>query len=240
MNNDTTKMSQPENSWKKPWALSGFQYCTRRPVPTIRKPLAMTAMGMAAMARSTRMRTRFSSRYPYMIASVVSVIRERIPLQASATSKGIAGRLMMLPSRNTGTPRKGKNHAETLDARICKGKVIWLNTMAGMGIIKTSNAKGNSSARKNSQPRKKITRPVVSRTSEKRDRNNSAPKTPRIRVHKERRIKARPQFDGVRRIDCSFCRSCQTTNKEKMGTKNPWEKFGSERHWNERRSRMGA
>src|SRR5215469_399785 len=175
-----------------------------------------------------------------MIVSVVSVISERIPLQASATSNGIAGKLMMLPSLNTGTPTRGKNHAESFDAKSCKGKVIWLNKMVGMGIIKMRKARGNRSARRNSQPRKKITKPVVSRSNEKRDRNSSAPNTPRISVHKEMKIKSRPQFEGLRGMASSLRRSCHTTNNENKGTKKPCEKFGSERHWNERRSRIGA
>src|SRR5215469_5241194 len=175
-----------------------------------------------------------------MMVRVVRVISERIPLHASATSNGIAGKLMMLPSRNTGTPRRGRNQAESFDARICKGKVIWLNRMVGMGIIKTRKARGNSSARKNSQPRKKITKPVISSSSEKRDRNSSEPMTPKISIDKEMRIRGMPQFDGLRRMAASLCRSCQTTNNENRGTKKPCEKFGSERHCDERRSRIGA
>ncbi len=53
-----------------------------------------------------------------MMARVTSESSERMPLQASTTSSGIAGRLMMLPSRNTGTPKRGNSSAATFEARI--------------------------------------------------------------------------------------------------------------------------
>src|SRR5258708_32091694 len=61
---ETTKMSQPENKWKNPSALSGSQYCTRSPVPKIRRLLAKTAIGTAARARTTRTQVRVSIKYP--------------------------------------------------------------------------------------------------------------------------------------------------------------------------------
>src|SRR6266852_5393345 len=223
-------MSQPENAWKNPSAFSGSQYCTRRPVPTMRSPLAATAMGTDASASATRIATRFSKRYPYMIARVVSDSKERMPLQASATSRGMAGRLITLPSRNTGTPKNGSTVADNFDARICKGKVIWLKTMAGMGTINTRKSSGNMIARKNSHPRKKRIMPVASISKVVRERNSSAPKTPRIKVHREIKITASPQFEGDGRIAASRERSCHTTKAEKAGTKKPWEKLGSDHH----------
>src|SRR5579863_7751141 len=62
--NETTKTSHPENAWKKPSALSGSQYCTNRPVPTMRRLLAATAMGIEARANATRTHMRVSARYP--------------------------------------------------------------------------------------------------------------------------------------------------------------------------------
>jgi hypothetical protein len=60
---------------------------------------------------------------------------ERIPLQASATSRAMAGRMITLPSRSTGTPSQDRPSADSREARSCNGKVIWLKTIVGIGII---------------------------------------------------------------------------------------------------------
>src|SRR5579871_2293028 len=57
---EMTNITSPENSWKKPRALTGSQYWTKRPVPTILTTLAATAMGMLAKARITRRLVVFS------------------------------------------------------------------------------------------------------------------------------------------------------------------------------------
>src|SRR5450631_2682667 len=240
INSDTTKISHPEKAWKNPSALSGSQYWTRRPVPTMRSAFAATAIGIDATASATRITTRFSKRYPYMIAKVVSDSNDRMPLQASATSRGMAGRLITLPSRNTGTPKNGSTEADNSDARICNGKVIWLKTMAGIGTISTRNSSGNNTARKNSHPRKNTIMPASNTSNDTRERNSSAPKTPKIKVHSETRIITTPQLEGTARIAASRKRSCHTTNPAKAGTKKPWEKLGSVPHCRTRRNRIGA
>src|SRR6185437_53725 len=165
-----------------------------------------------------------------MIASDVSDKSERIPLHASATSSGIAGRLMTLPSRSTGTPNTGKVQAASLEARICNGNVIWLKTMEGIGTIRNRNASGNSTARNICQPQKKMTNPANRKIRDVRDRNSSAPNTPRISVQRERTMRGKPKLDGFRGMLCSFSRFCQRTKSEKAGTKKPCEKFGSVHH----------
>src|SRR5215831_9563755 len=83
-----------------------------------------------------------------MIDSVANDMRERIPLHASATCRGIAGRLMTLPSRRTGTPMSCSSVLASLDASNCRGNVIWLNTIAGMGTMRNRKAQGNNTAQK--------------------------------------------------------------------------------------------
>src|ERR1700677_3144291 len=55
----------------------------------------------------------------------------------------MAGRMSTLPSRRTGTPNQGKVVLATFEASSCRGNVIWLKTMAGMGIINTRKGQGN-------------------------------------------------------------------------------------------------
>src|SRR6185437_1140409 len=165
-----------------------------------------------------------------MIASDVSDKSERIPLQASATSSGMAGRLMTLPSRSTGTPNIGRVQAASLEARICNGNVIWLNTMEGIGTIRSRNASGNSTARNIGQPQKKMTKPANKKIRDVRERNSSAPKTPKINVQREKTTIGNPKIEGLNGMLRSFSRFCQSTKTENAGTKNPCEKFGSVHH----------
>src|SRR5215472_5601493 len=174
-----------------------------------------------------------------MMASVPRDNRERMPLQACATSSGIAGRLITLPSRKTGTPARGSAKAAAFDARICKGKVIWLKMIAGMGIISISRAQGNKIARNHPQPRKKITSPAITMRSEKRDRNSSAPRTPTTSTARPSAVITNPQPDGRMVASSRLLRFCQRTNKEKAGTKKPCEKFGSLHHCANNRLRIG-
>ena len=89
-----------------------------------------------------------------------------MPLQASATSSFIRGSTMTFPSRRTGTPKRGSRALASLEARICSGKVIWLKTIAGMGMAskRTSRAKRNSF--KNCRPPKQSTSPASKMSSE--------------------------------------------------------------------------
>src|SRR6266481_217065 len=153
-------------------------------------------MGMDASASMTRIETCFSIRYPYIIARVVRDSRERIPLHAWATSKGIAGRLITLPSRNTGTPKTGKLQAASFEAKICNGKVIWLKTMARIGTIRIRRRSGNRIARSMSQPIKKMINPAKSTINDTRERNSSAPKTPKINMDKENKMIGSPHVEG--------------------------------------------
>ena len=61
------------------------------------------------------------------------------------------------------------------EASSCSGNVIWLKTMAGMGIISTRKAQGNRRARKKLQPRKNTIKPASTISKEKRERKSSAP-----------------------------------------------------------------
>src|SRR5690242_20683116 len=97
--------------------------------------------------------------------------------------------------------------------------------IAGMGTISTRNARGKRTARSIRQPEKKTTTPAIRRISDVRDRNSSAPKTPRINVHKDSRMIGSPQFEGSGVIDRKRPLSCQITNAENRGTKKPCEKL---------------
>src|SRR5712691_11522122 len=165
-----------------------------------------------------------------MIARVTRESRERMPLQASATSRAMSGSMMMFPSRRTGTPARGNTKAASLEARICKGKVIWLKMMAGIGTIRIRNAQGNSKAANHSQPANRTTTAATTSNRERRDRKSSAPNTPTIRVERAKPRMRSPHHDGFKGIATSLDRLCQTTKIENRGTKKPCEKFGSCHH----------
>ena len=65
---------------------------------------------------------------------VKRLIRERMPLQASATSSFMTGSWITLPSCRTGTPSIGSIMLASLEASSCRGKVIWLKMIAGKGM----------------------------------------------------------------------------------------------------------
>jgi hypothetical protein len=99
-----------------------------------------------------------------------------------------------------------------------------------MGIIRIRKAHGKRTARNNSHPKKNITSPATTRRREIRDKNNSAPITPSTRTLSPIKRITRPQNEGAEETFANFDRFCQSTKREKMGTKNPWEKFGSPHH----------
>src|SRR5450755_3157639 len=164
------------------------------------------------------------------MARVVRDNSERMPLHASATSNGMAGKLMMLPSRKTGTPASGKTAAATFEARSWRGKVIWLNTIAGSGIISSKKAQGNSTARKKSHPRKKITSPAITSNNDTLEKKSSAPSTPDNSTTTAQIRMGNPQRDGAEGSLAKRARSFQSKNRENIGTKNPCEKLGSFDH----------
>src|SRR5512141_903091 len=100
----------------------------------------------------------------------------------------------------------------------------------GIGTISSKTASGNSTARSICQPCRNTTIPAIKNMSETRDKNNSAPKIPRINVHREKRIIARPQIEGEGVITERRALFCQRTYSENRGTKKPCEKFGSVHH----------
>src|SRR5260370_12776546 len=166
-------------------------------------------------------------------------MRDRIPLQASATSRAMAGRMITLPSRKTGTPIQGKVVLATLDASNCSGKVIWLKTMAGMGIINSRNAQGKRRARKKLHPRNRTIKLPRTINSDKRERKSSAPIWPTTSTHSPTPRNSRPHQEGFRVRVVSRERSCQITKAENRGTKKPWEKLGSFHHCPTRWARIG-
>jgi len=93
-----------------------------------------------------------------------------MPLQASATSKAMAGRMITLPSRRNWHAQPRQVVLATFDASSCSGNVIWLKTMAGMGIISTKESPGKRMARRNSTREKRTVRPARTISSEKRAR----------------------------------------------------------------------
>ncbi len=130
---------------------------------------------------------------------------------------------MTLPSRRTGTPSKGSVTAATLDASNCSGKVIWLKMMLGMGIMNRRKSQGKTAIPKWFQPYTSTTNPPMASRNEKRARKSSAPKTPAVRIPTAANRRTRPDHAGLRGNDASRPLSCQSTNKENAGTKNPWE-----------------
>ena len=119
----------------------------------------------------------------------------------------------------------------TRDARSCKGKVIWLKTMAGMGIIISRNAKGKRTARRKDHPANNTIKPARTTNKEKRERKISAPSCPKTRRDKPNARMRAPHQEGRSGMRDSRVRSCQMTKPAKRGTKKPWEKLGSCHHW---------
>ena len=100
------------------------------------------------------------------------------------------------------------------------------------------NAHGNRRARKNFHPANKTIRPAITRSKESRDRKSSAPSTPTTRTERAKARMRSPDREGCKRIAASLGRFCQSTNKEKAGTKKPCEKFGSRHHCPTKWARM--
>src|SRR5215472_7625866 len=157
-------------------------------------------------------------------------IKERIPLQASATSRVSRGRLITFPSRKTGTQRKGRTEDATREASSCNGKVIWLKTITGRGIIRTNTAHGNKTALNRFHPKSRRETPARTMRREKRERNSSAPSWPTINAQSPAVSTAIPSQDGRNGMRARCPRFRQRMNAENKGTKNPCEKFGSFHH----------
>src|SRR5450756_2477580 len=130
------------------------------------------------------------------MASVSSEISERMPLQASATSRLVLLSMMTLPSRSTGTPASIKASSPNREARSCNGKAIWLKMIAGIGIISSRNASGNARIRRYCQPYRNRTTPVRTPRIEMRVRNSSAPRTPAPRTATPPRTTNQAQVRG--------------------------------------------
>src|SRR5258706_269625 len=101
-----------------------------------------------------------------MMASVTRVRRERIPLQASATSSGMEASTITFPCRKTGTPTSSSRAVANLEASSCRGKVTCCRIRLGIGIIRIRKAQGNRIARKNVHPWNRMIRPARSATSD--------------------------------------------------------------------------
>ena len=72
-------------------------------MPVTRAALAAMAIGTVASAMTVRIQGRGSVKYPYRMPSVSRETSERMPLQASATSRLVSASTITLPSRSTGT-----------------------------------------------------------------------------------------------------------------------------------------
>ena len=159
-----------------------------------------------------------------------------MPLHASATSSGIVGNRIMFPSRKTGTPASGNKPAAIFEARICKGKVIWLKMISGIGIMRNKNSQGNNTSLKYLHPRNRTIRPTISISKELRARNNSLPIVPASRRKIAKKTIGSPHQVGSGDSRAIRARFLHTTYREKTGTRNPWEKLGSCHHcWARRR-----
>src|ERR1700692_658563 len=112
-----------------------------------------------------------------------------------------------------------------------------------MGIIRIRTAQGNSTARKNIHPSNKMINPASMTSNDTREKNSSAPRTPKASIIRPNASTGRPAQDGSGRIVGSRLRSCQRINKAKRGTKIPCSKFGSRvgpAHCRKRRERIEA
>src|SRR6185295_5686975 len=89
-----------------------------------RTALPSTASGTVLTKRSARRTGLPFSRYAQRAPSARSTVRERIPLQASATSSAVPGRRSVLPSRATGTPTACKTSDATAAAKVCSGTAL--------------------------------------------------------------------------------------------------------------------
>src|ERR1017187_1109339 len=223
---ETRNITQPENSWKKPSALSGSQYWMHNPVPKMRIALAAIAMGMLARASAALRGKVFSRKYPKKTESVNRLTRERMPLQASATSNCMEGSSITLPSRRTGTPNKGSKWLASFEARIWRGMAISLKIIAGRGMARKSTSKAKRRSLRSCHPPKQSTNPASSITSETRDKKIAAPYSPRSRTTSPRATTAIPLEVGAACFSRRVFLLAHTRYAAKMGTRKPWEKSG--------------
>src|SRR6266705_3032747 len=154
-----------------------------------------------------------------MTVRVISENSERIPLQASATSKRALGNRMMLPSRTADTPNPVNNTVALLEARVWSGKVI-CSTRVDEGIIRTRKARGNEIAARCSHPARKITAPQINNRSDIRERQNPELIVPRTNANRAQIRIIRPHQEGFSRNAASLARPSQIKNSENTGTKN--------------------
>src|SRR5690242_9633750 len=156
-----------------------------------------------------------------MTVKVISENSERIPLQASATSRRALGNRMMLPSRTADTPNPVNNTVALLEATIWSGKVI-CSTRVDEGIIRTRNVRGKEIAARCSHPARKTTTPQINNRSEIRERKNPELIVPRTNANKAQTRISRPHQEGFNLSAASLARPSQIKNSENTGTKNPW------------------
>ena len=99
-------------------------------------------------------------KYPYTAPSASSACSDRIPLHASTTSSVVFDSTIVFPSRSTGIPATSMQNVADCAAKSCSGNAIAFITIAGSGIMKTRNASGNTSSRRNAAPRISHTSPA--------------------------------------------------------------------------------
>jgi hypothetical protein len=87
------------------------------PVITTRPALATMVIGITAVTNTAIAKTPGSVRAAQATATERSEIKERMPLQASATPRLCLVRWMMLPSSSTGTPSVSSVQAALRAAR---------------------------------------------------------------------------------------------------------------------------
>src|SRR6185369_4222123 len=92
------------------------------PVPMTRMALVKMAMGMAEKMMTHLFRGEMLMKKAYATARARRETSDRMPLQASATSRVVAGNMMMFPSRSTVIPIIFMNQTEAFVTKSFKGK----------------------------------------------------------------------------------------------------------------------
>ena len=114
------------------------------PVAVTRRAFTKMAMGIQESIKIVLCQKDFLMKYANTVPRASKEIRDRIPLQASATASVVSASLIIFPSRKTGISSIERETVATFDAKSCMGKVIFPIRIDGMGIMNIKNAMGKS------------------------------------------------------------------------------------------------
>ena len=149
------------------------------------------------------------------------VTMERIPEQASTTSKDASGKKIILPSRRTVIPIICITVTAIFEANNLREKANSFQIIAGNGIMKIKYINGSNRIRVTLSPAKNIVIPRITIIIDVLFKNCSAPIVPSMNCVSPIKIRAIPQLQGLMTVfDKSFL-LLQTMNPVIKGIKYP-------------------